>query len=92
MYEWGDYQNSLYVMWIESGDFDPADHVGILSEQIERTESEQKQVPPGMRAHVAMLYFQAGNAEMARQYLLAEKAAFPESEVFVDGILARIGQ
>ena len=92
MYEWGRYQDSLYAMWIQPGDFDPRDQLAMLTEDIERAESEQRLVPPGVRAHVAMLFAEAGNAEEARRYLLDEKAAFPEATVFVDGMLARIGK
>lgn len=92
MYDWGRYQDSLYLMWIQPGSFDERDQLGILTEQVARTESEGRIVPPGVRAHVAMLFYETGNGEEARRYLLAEKEAFPEAEVFVDGMLARIGR
>jgi len=91
LYEWGDYQNSLYVMWVEPEDFDPADHLRILTEQVAEIESEERAVPPGVRAHIGMLQHQAGNVVEARRYLAAEKAAFPESTIFVDGLLNRMG-
>jgi hypothetical protein len=90
MYAWGRYQDSLYAMWIRADAFDVRDHLAILTEDIERAESEERLVPPGVRAHVAMLFFEAGNTEEARRYLLDEKAAFPEATVFVDGMLARM--
>jgi len=91
-YEWGDYQNSLYGMWIEPEDFDAADHLRVLTGQVAATEERGELVPPGVRAHIAMLYSDAGNTVEARRYLEAEKAAFPESATFVDGLLARMGR
>lgn len=44
-------------------------------------------LPPGFRAHLGMLYLEAGNPQRTRELWLAEKAAFPESAPFIDGQL-----
>ena len=92
MYEWGSYQDSLYVMWVEAESFDPGQQLAQLTEEIERAESEQKAVPPGVRAHVGWLLASNGNEDGAARMFEAEKAAFPEAAVFVDGLLARMGK
>jgi len=62
-----------------------------LSEDMARTEAEGAQVPPGARAHLAYLYALQGNLSQATALFEAEKAAFPESAVFVDGMISRMG-
>ena len=90
MYDWGSYQDSLYVMWIEPEDFDPAAHIGVLTEDIRRAEAENHAVPPGVRAHLAFLYDQTGNRQEAARLLAAEKAAFPESGALVDSLAKKL--
>lgn len=92
MYEWVSYQDSLYVLWVRPESFDPAERLGRLTEQIAATESEGRAVPPGVRAHLGWLLATSGDTEGAARMFAAEKAAFPESAVFVDGLLSRMGR
>jgi hypothetical protein len=91
-YTWGRYQDSLYEMYLEPGSQQLADEVGRLVEQVERTEADGGAVPPGLRAHIGYLYASAGNQTAAVTWLNAEKSAFPESAVFIDGMLDRMGR
>jgi hypothetical protein len=63
-----------------------------LETQIEDTLAHERKVPPGVYAHLAMLCESAGDGPGAAGYLRAEKAAFPESAAFVDGMLARMSK
>jgi len=92
LYDWGDYEHSIYRMYCEPGAFDPAAEVHKLETQIEDTLAHERKVPPGVYAHLAMLCESAGDAPGAAGYLRAEKAAFPESAAFVDGMLARMSK
>ena len=89
LYEWGHYEDSIAAMYATGSGYDPAVEVARLVEQVEQTEHRGKLVPPGVRAHIGFLLFESGNAERGASYLLAEKNAYPESAVFVDGLLAR---
>ncbi|MEZ5964853.1 MAG: DUF4810 domain-containing protein [Planctomycetota bacterium] len=89
LYSWGRYEDSIAAMYATSSGYDPAAEVARLSQQVEETAHRGQRVPPGLRAHIGFLLIEAGNAERGVQYLRAEKEAFPESSVFVDGILAR---
>ena len=91
-YAWGRYQDSLYEMYLEPGSQQPADELGLLVEQVERSEGEGRPVPPGLRVHIGYLYAKAGNQSAAVTWLNAEKQAFPESALFVDGMLTRMGR
>jgi len=90
LYRWGRYEESIGAMYSASSGYDPAAEAARLVDQIEQTENRGQRVPPGVRAHVGFLLIEAGNGERGMTYLAAEKAAFPESATFVDGLLARL--
>jgi len=90
MYAWCGYEESLYRMYVETGDFDPAVEAQRLAVEIERAQLEGHDIAPGVHAHLAMLCARLGDTAGAEAHLVAEKAAFPESQVFVDGMLARM--
>jgi hypothetical protein len=77
-------------MYATDGGYDPAAEVARLVDEVEQTEHRGQRVPPGVRAHVGYLLIEAGNAERGVAWLLAERTAYPESAVFVDGMLARL--
>lgn len=89
LYRWGRYEASVAAMYATSSGYDPAAEAARLIEQIEETQNRGRLVPPGVRAHVGFLLIEAGNGDRGVTYLQAEKVAFPESAVFVDGLLAR---
>lgn len=90
MYQWGHYDDSVAAMYATGSGYDPAAEVARLVEEVEQTEHRGKLVPPGVRAHIGFLLCESGNAERGISYLQAEKNAFPESAVFVDGMIARL--
>jgi len=89
LYRWGQYEDIMYSSY-KNGGSDPVNDAVQLSEDMARTEAEGAQVPPGARAHLAYLYALQGNTEQAKALFEAEKAAFPESAVFIDGMIARM--
>lgn len=89
-YEWGRYEDSVRVVTTTPDGFDLEAEIDALEQQLERTVSEDRPVPPGLHAHVGWLQAEAGNTAAARAHLEAEKALFPESARFVDGLLARL--
>jgi hypothetical protein len=89
-YVWCGYEESLYRMYLETADYDAAAEAQRLAVEVERAQIEGLPVAPGVHAHLAMLCDRAGDAAGAEAHLRAEKAAFPESAVFVDGLLARM--
>ena len=91
LYRWGEYENILYRGYKNSGGSDPVNDAILLAEDIARTEAEGMQVPPGVRIHLGYLYFVQGRTDEARALFEMEREIFPESGVFVDGLLARMG-
>lgn len=91
LYRWGEYENILYNGYKNAGGSDPVNDAVLLAEDMARTEAEGLQVPPGARIHLGYLYFAQGRTDEARALFEMERKIFQESEVFVDGLLARIG-
>ena len=92
IYDWGAYEELLYQSFVEPGKADPLTQLERLTRQIQRTEARGRRIPPGVRVQVGYLHSQLGQAAEAAEYFRAEKAFFPESTVFVDGILERMNR
>jgi hypothetical protein len=90
LYEWGGYEDSLYRTLVHPDTNDLATQSARLAADIERTSSLKRRVPPGVHAHLGYLYFMQGRADEALAQFEAERAAFPESTVFIDGMIARM--
>ena len=90
IYRWGVYEDLVYEMYAEPGTADPDTQVAKLSEDITRTQSEGKRVPPGVHAHLGYMYYLTGNADAAVAEFATERELFPESAVFIDGIFLRL--
>lgn len=89
LYYWGDYQEVIYDIYLNPGEADVVTQIYKLNLTIERAGNEGMKVPPGVYAHLGMVHAQAGNPGLAKQALLQEKALYPESAFFIDGILSR---
>ena len=90
LYRWGSYEQLVYDMYANPGKADSATQIAKLSEDVERTNAEGKNVAPGVHAHLGYLYYTQGQVAQAAEELTIEKQLFPESAVFVDGMLARM--
>ena len=91
LYRWGEYENLIYAGYKNPGSSDPVTDANILAEDMARTEAEGMQVPPGVRVHLGYLYFAQGRDSEARALFEQERKVFPESQVFIDGLLSRLG-
>ncbi|MFK7860470.1 MAG: DUF4810 domain-containing protein [Granulosicoccus sp.] len=92
LYRWGEYEDIIYTGYKNPGSSDPVTDASLLSEDMARTEAEGKQVPPGVRIHLGYLYYAQGREDEARALFELEREIFPESQVFVDGLLSRMGE
>lgn len=91
LYRWGAYEDIMYTGYKDPGSSDPVTDANLLSEDMARTEAEGARVPPGVRIHLGYLYFAQGRTDEARALFEEERTVFPESAVFVDGLLKRMG-
>jgi len=90
MYYWGDYPDVIYDYSREvSGNLDK--DIKQLEKIISKSAKEKRKVPPGLRAHLALLYIHAGDNVRGAELFEQEKQAFPYgSHHFVDFQLKRL--
>ena len=65
-YYWGSYEELLYLMYANPGEATPEMQIAKLTEDRHKAEAEGKPVPPGVNAHMGMMYAALGNAELAQ--------------------------
>lgn len=87
LYHWGDYQTQQYAYF--KGDKGAVDSIQQLEKVREEAKASGKAVPPGLQAHLAMLYGQAGRTDKFEQYMEAEKQQFPECTSYLDFLLKK---
>ena len=90
VYYWGRYENLVYGAYVKPDKFPPELQARTMEEDMHKSASANKPVPPGFHAHLGYLYYQIGKTDLSRQQFLAEKTQFPESSVFVDRMLANL--
>jgi hypothetical protein len=89
-YAWGSYEDLIYLSYAAPGKLTPEMQVQRLEKDLLTAQAANKPMPPGWHAHLGYLYVRTGRLDLAEQQLLAEKAAFPESSVFVDRLLTNL--
>ena len=61
-----------------------------MEEIIEQAHGKSKPVPPGVHAHLGMLYFETGNSDQGLTNFEQEKALFPESATYIDFLISNM--
>ena len=89
MYHWEGFQGQLYAHF-KGDSSSPEDQLRILDAQAQKARASSAALPPGFRAHLAMIYLRLGRDGEAKQELEAEKAYFPESTQYMDFLLKRM--
>jgi hypothetical protein len=89
LYYWEGFQGQLYVHF-KADSSSPEDQLRILDTQAQKARASGAALPPGFRAHLAMIYLRLGRDGEAKQELEAEKANFPESAHYMDFLLKRM--
>ena len=89
LYYWEGFQHQLYEHFKGDGS-SPEEQLRILDAQAQKARASGAALPPGFRAHLAMIYLRLGRDDEAKQELEAEKANFPESAQYMDFLLKRM--
>jgi len=92
LYYWGHYEDLVYDMYVHPGEADPATQVALLNEDIQKAESSNQPVAPGVHAHLGYMYYLQGDLDAAYAQFAAERELYPESAVFIDGMIDRMGR
>lgn len=85
LYYWGDYQGQVHGYF--KGDKSPEEQILALEAIREKARAKGLGVPPGLQAHLGLLYGQTGRSDRMLEYFAAEKTQFPESSPYLDFLL-----
>lgn len=86
LYHWDNYQPTLHK-YHQDGVTDYQGQTDAIEAIMQRAIAQGKSVPPGLHAHLGMLYFNTGRESEAREQFAMEKQLFPEAGHFVDYVL-----
>ena len=89
LYLWETFPRQQYSMLLREG-VSPDEQIRVLEAHAEKARAGNAALPPGLRAHLGMLYLGAGNPQRAKELWLAEKTAFPESAPYMDTLLRKL--
>lgn len=89
IYYWGEYESLIQASYLEPGTAESSLQIQKLTADIEKASSLGKKTPPGVYAHLGYMYAIEGNVTKSNEAFLEEKALFPESALFIDGMLER---
>lgn len=90
MYSWGSYEDQIYSTYTDPDKIPVEKQIENMEASFQLTTASAALTPPGFRAHLGFLYFQAGKLDQAVRAFNGEKEAFPESTMFVDRMIARL--
>lgn len=90
LYHWGRYEESVYKLLENPDGTNVPEEIRSLSGEVERDLAEGRRAAPGVHAYLGYLYYISGNPDSAKMEFEAEKAAYPESTVFIDGVIRRM--
>ncbi len=90
-YAWAHYEDSVWSMTHAEGAADIDAQIALLQETVEGAGQSGRAIPPGMHAHLGMLYSMRGERDIARAAFESERELYPESTAFIDGLIARMG-
>jgi hypothetical protein len=89
IYHWGEYESLIQSSYLEPGTADAALQIQKITADIEKAKGFGKKIPPGIYAHLGYMYAIEGNVTKSNEAFLMEKDLFPESALFIDGMLER---
>lgn len=90
LYSWRSYEPAVYAYLKDEG-ADPAESLAAMEKNVETARAADQALPPGFRAHMALLYLQQGQPGKAFEFFNGEKEAFPESATFMDFLMSKKG-
>ncbi len=87
LYYWGSFPIQQYAYF--KGEKGPEESIQALEKTREEAKAKGKLVPPGLQAHLGLLYGQTGRTDLFEQNLEAERQQFPESSTYLDFLLKK---
>lgn len=90
LYNWDSYQSVVYQYYQQS-ESAPQSQIDALKKSIELSRAKSLGIPPGLHAHLGMLYGATGALDLAMAEFNEEKTLYPESAAFMDRLMKNKG-
>ena len=91
LYYWdGAYTSSVYEYLTEEGD--AGAQIAALEESLQKAYQRAAKVPPGLHAHLGLLYLSQGNGAKFKAYVEKEAELYPESHDYAMFLLNQNGK
>lgn len=90
LYNWDGYQKTIY-QYYQQTETSPQQQIEVLKKNIELNKTQGTAVPPGLHAHLGLLYSSTGAIDLAMAEFNTEKALFPESANYMDFLMKNKG-
>jgi hypothetical protein len=87
LYHWGNFPDQQYTYF--KGEKGPEEGIQHLEKVRAQAKARGKPLPPGLQAHLGILYGLTGRTDLFEQNLDAERQQFPESSAYVDFLLKK---
>lgn len=87
LYGWGSYQSQVYE-YLKGENNGPEAQLAALDEDLQKFDADGKKHPPGLHAHLGLLYASLGKTGDAVREFETEKSLFPESAEYIDFLLS----
>lgn len=86
LYYWkGEYPSSVYSYLLD--DYDLTEQISKLENLTNEANQQSRKVPPGLYAHIGLLYSNKGDLAVAKAYFEKEMSEFGESKEFLEFLL-----
>ncbi|TCM70747.1 hypothetical protein EC844_10116 [Acinetobacter calcoaceticus] len=91
LYHWGSYPQQNYLMYSQPEKATPSAQILKLEAELEKSKGKGLAVPPGLYAHLGLLYVQQNQLDKAAEYFQLERQVYPESTVLMNRLLQKMG-
>ncbi|TCV95130.1 hypothetical protein EDC52_10661 [Biostraticola tofi] len=88
IYYWDKYPSTVYQYYHDKKST-PDDQIATLLVSMEKSQAKGQKTPPGLHAHLGLLYANIGHADLAFEEFNNEKRLFPESAAFMDFLMKK---
>lgn len=88
LYQWGAYPGAVYA-YLKGANAELASQILELEALVQKNAASGAATPPGLHAHLGLLYAKAGDDASAARHLQAEKQLFPEAAPYMDYLLKK---
>ena len=91
LYNWDGYQTTVY-QYYQQTETSPQDQIEALKKNLEMSKAKNLATPPGLHAHLGLLYSTVGSIDIAMTEFNTEKALYPESAAYMDFLMKNKGK